>query len=144
MAVEIRVNEADLKRLAKAFEGGISKALNKILDGAGQLLAETMREKAPKRTGFLRESIRVHRGSDFVMVEPTAEYAPYVEYGTRPHLIVPVHARALRFEVEGRTVFARLVHHPGFPGRFFVRSTLEECLPKIHTIASQLLLKELS
>lgn len=33
--------------------------------------------------------------------------------GARPHVIRPVKARALRFVVDGRVVFARVVHHPG-------------------------------
>jgi len=37
----------------------------------------------------------------------------YLEQGTRPHIIRPVRAKALRFEVNGEVVFARLVHHPG-------------------------------
>lgn len=37
----------------------------------------------------------------------------FLEEGTRPHIIRPVRAKALRFEVDGEVVFARLVHHPG-------------------------------
>jgi hypothetical protein len=65
-----------------------------------------------------------------------ASYARFVEYGTRPHEIWPkeghgligplrpsqsrraitdigTHRVALRFVIGGRTVFARMVHHPG-------------------------------
>lgn len=37
----------------------------------------------------------------------------YVREGARPHIIRPRGARALRFEVDGRVVFANVVHHPG-------------------------------
>ena len=36
-----------------------------------------------------------------------------LEYGTRPHEITPKKAKALRFVVDGRTVYAKSVEHPG-------------------------------
>lgn len=51
----------------------------------GADLNKVMVEKAPVKTGFLRRSIKLSKGDDgmSVTVEPTAEYAPYLEYGTR-------------------------------------------------------------
>ena len=51
----------------------------------GADLNKVMVEKAPVKTGFLRRSIKLSKGNDgmSVTVEPTAEYAPYLEYGTR-------------------------------------------------------------
>lgn len=42
--------------------------------------------------------------------------APYVEYleeGTGPHDIFPTTRKFLKFQVNGQTVFAKKVHHPG-------------------------------
>lgn len=70
-------------------------------------------EEAPRRTGKLAQSItKTVRGYEAI-VEATAPYAVYVERGTRPHVIRPVRAKALRFEVDGETVYAKIVHHPG-------------------------------
>ena len=102
-----------------------------FLDRLAGRLAEEMRERAPVRTGRLRDSIRVARIGRFRLVGPTVPYAPYVEFGTRPHVIRPRRARALRFEVEGRTVFAMYVRHPGFRGRFFVRRSVEAVMREI-------------
>lgn len=41
------------------------------------------------------------------------DVARYLEFGTRPHVIRPRNAKALKFNVGGRTVFARSVNHPG-------------------------------
>ena len=51
----------------------------------GADLNTIMVEKAPVKTGFLRRSIKISKGDNgmSVTVEPTAEYAPYLEYGTR-------------------------------------------------------------
>ena len=36
-----------------------------------------------------------------------------LEVGTNPHIIRPVNAKRLRFEVNGKEVFAKEVNHPG-------------------------------
>ena len=88
-----------------------------------------MQQEAPVRTGRLRRSIQstLKRGKDFVeaFIGPTVSYAVFVERGTKPHIIRPVYARYLRFEVAGRIVFAREVHHPGTRPNPFVRRTAE-------------------
>ena len=42
-----------------------------------------------------------------------APYVTYLEEGTGPHDIFPVTRKMLKFKVNGKTVFARSVHHPG-------------------------------
>ena len=45
------------------------------------------------------------------------DYAPHVEWDTRPHVIRPVRAKALRFVArDGTVVFAQKVNHPGTKG----------------------------
>jgi hypothetical protein len=44
-------------------------------------------------------------------------YAPYVEYGTRPHAIVASPGKVLHFWSGGVSVFAGRVLHPGFFGK---------------------------
>lgn len=86
---------------------------------------------APVRTGRLRSSIRAEpprifslRGS--VTVGSDLEYAAFVNDGTKAHIIRPKRAKVLRFQVGGRTVFARLVHHPGTKPRPFLDRALRE------------------
>lgn len=56
-------------------------------------------------------------------IHAKADYALFVHEPTRPHLIRPKNpGGVLRFQVGGRTVFARLVHHPGTKGRPFLRN----------------------
>lgn len=70
------------------------------------------------RTGALRNSIEsspaVANGSGAAGdLRVTAEHATYVSEGTRPHVIEPRRARALRWEEAGQVRFARRVQHPG-------------------------------
>lgn len=86
---------------------------------------------APVDTGRLRASIRLERRSVLGLrqrwtIGSDVEYAPMVNDGTRPHLIRPRRAQALRFKVDGRTVFARVVRHPGTRARPFLDRALRE------------------
>jgi hypothetical protein len=47
------------------------------------------------------------------VLDSTSEASVFLNDGTRPHEIVPRNAKALRFEVGGRVVFAAHAHHPG-------------------------------
>lgn len=74
---------------------------------------------APVRSGALKASIHpdaVRRSGPWAIESGISADAPYsapVHQGARPHVIRPRHARALRFEIEGRVVFAQRVNHPG-------------------------------
>ena len=61
-------------------------------------------------------------------------YGAIHEFGgtTRPHIIVPRHAKALRFVTHGEVVFSTIVHHPGsvIPKRPYLRPSLDEELPQ--------------
>jgi len=67
------------------------------------------------RTGQLEQSINWSPLSEgAVQVYANAEYAGYVETGTRPHVIAPKAGRkALKFAGGGGFIFRRAVNHPG-------------------------------
>jgi len=78
-----------------------------------EVVAERMRSEAPKRSGALAESVASEVGVGWFRVYPTAPYAPFIELGTKPHIIAAERAKALRFWVDGEVVYAKTVHHPG-------------------------------
>lgn len=88
---------------------------------------------APVDTGRLRSSGKIEY-SGFFTFRPKAtvrfdvEYAEFVNDGTRPHVIRPRTAKALRFTVGGRVVYARVVRHPGTRGTRFLDRALREVL----------------
>ncbi|MEM2177034.1 MAG: HK97 gp10 family phage protein [Archaeoglobaceae archaeon] len=124
--------------LVKIFQAGINlkefskeleeKVLQRFVDALADYAMQAMKEAAPKRTGRLVQSIQKHVGRLSAQVGTDVEYAIYVEFGTRPHEIRPVHARALRFEVDGRIVFAARVWHPGTIPHPFVHVAADETL----------------
>lgn len=123
--VEVKVSER-LRMLPKEVSERLIIFLREIADYAYR----RMLELTPVKTGGLRNSIRkdVDESRLQAQIGAAARHAPYVEFGTRPHSIEPVRARALRFTVGGEIVFARLVRHPGTKPQLFVRRAAEETI----------------
>jgi len=66
------------------------------------------------RTGQMSSSVRYTPAEYGGKVTATAKHASYLDKGTKPHKIVPVKAKALRFvSRSGGIVFAKSVNHPG-------------------------------
>lgn len=79
------------------------------------------------RTGQLEQSINWRPTERGALVFAGAEHAPYMEYGTRAHVIRPKPGRkALRwFPAGGGVAFGRKVNHPGTPALPFFFADLE-------------------
>ena len=100
-----------------------------------RIQANARRRVAPhSRTGRLEQSIgfdvRVIGGQARLENFATAPHAKYFHDGTRAHAIRPINARALKFSVGGRTVFARHVWHPGTRGIPFLAEAVAEELAR--------------
>lgn len=120
----IRLDRAELNRT-------ITNATRTELREAGRQVVNRAKVLAPVRTGRLRSSIRAEpprilslRGS--LTVGSDLEYAAFVNDGTRPHEIRPRTKQVLKFTVGGRTVYAKVVHHPGTRARPFLDQALRE------------------
>jgi len=80
--------------------------------------------EAPVDEGLLRGSIHSDFSTDerSAVVGTNVYYAPYVNFGTAAHIIVPSNKKALKFKVNGKDVFSKRVFHPGTqPNPFFER-----------------------
>jgi len=101
------------------------------------------RSYTPVRSGRLAQSLRIEsHGSlehHIIIGGNRAPYAPYVEYGTRPHTILPRRAHALRFEVKGEIIYRRRVHHPGSRPQLIMRRAAEQVLRDLDELAERLL-----
>jgi len=112
MKVEVRLkklpqilkNEKVERAVKVAIKEGAVKYKEMVLDYIDE-------GKAFKnRTGVLRESIIAVDNR----VIAKAPYAPFVEFGTKPHVIRPKKKKALAFETEnGKEVVVKKVNHPG-------------------------------
>jgi len=114
---------------------GGPEALEHFLTDAEDLVWRELSIRVPVKTGTLLASMYTTRTPSGFTVTFSAPYAPFVEAGTQPHFIYPRSAKALKFEVAGKTVFAAYVFHPGFSGRWFIRETKEAIIEPLTQLA---------
>ena len=112
-----------------------------IIEEAASFAFDRMYSNAPWRSGYLAQSIQKQVGEGEASIKPLASYAVFVELGTAPHIIRPVNASCLAFQVGmlGGLVFTRLVHHPGTKPNPFVAKTAMETRDEIGNIAKRVL-----
>lgn len=120
----IRLDRAQLNRQIR----GASRS---ELDAAARQVVNRAKVLAPVDTGRLRASIRIESRRTLTLrsiytIGSDVEYAGFVNDGTRPHIIRPKTAQALRFRIGGRIVYAKLVHHPGTRPRPFLDDALKQ------------------
>lgn len=124
MVPRVRLDRAALSRTIRgASRNELDESARRVLNRAKVL--------APVDTGRLRASIRIESRRTFTLrtvytIGSDVFYAPYVNDGTRPHLIRPKTKQALKFTIGGRTVFAKVVHHPGTRANPFLDRALRE------------------
>lgn len=93
----------------------------------GETAAEIARPKVPKRTGRLRESIRLKNATQR-KAKVVAHYTAYfVDAGPKRHVIA-AKGKGLIFTAGGRTIFTKKVNHPGYRGRPFRAAAAHEAL----------------
>lgn len=109
---------------AKAARREVKRTLVNIEAGA--------KVRAPVDTGRLHGSIAHETERDGLsgVAGTNVEYAPDVEFGTRPHEIRPKTKKALAFVVDGKKVVRKVVHHPGTRAQPFLFPAFEEERPK--------------
>lgn len=117
---QVRIDRTRLERLLRLPGGLVYRNMERRVRRA----EETARRLAP---GSMPRGIssRIERdGREIAGYITSAHPATiFVVSGTRPHVIRPVRAQALRFTVGGRVVYAKIVHHPGTrPNDFLTRA----------------------
>ncbi len=116
---------AGLRALLANIENGAQAALQDAAHATEQAARNT--QSFDDKTGQLRASIHtgpIRFGSTFV--EAGAEHAGWIEDGTKGPYEIRAKGRALRFEMNGTTVFRKSVMHPGIKARHFMRDAAIE------------------
>lgn len=121
----LKVDRSAMRRLLDAAPGS---AFGNDLDRRAARVASRARQLVGVDTGLLRSTIRIERGAGYrdIVAGRTGQtrYTGWHHDGTTAHVIRPRRAKALRFVVGGRVVFAAKVQHPGSRGTKFLTRAL--------------------
>ena len=133
--VEVSTRGLSFDEVASKFGSRLKQALIERLTDIAWARAVS---GAPRRTGYLASRIVKNIGEGRASIEALADCAIYVEKGTRPHLIFPVRASCLAFEVAGEMVFTRLVRHPGTRPNPFMQRAVDETRGRVEEVFAEL------
>jgi G3E family GTPase len=117
--IDLRKLAADHKRGSALHHAGFNEALAIAGQHAKEHVRNTSKFRRRKPASLKDDTrsrvVKFGRHTRVLKLEWSKPYAPYIEYGTRPHRIVARSRGRLRFfsKKSGRIVFARAVNHPG-------------------------------
>lgn len=103
-----------------------------------------IQENCPVDNGHLRSSIEVETTKSGWIIGTNLDYAEFVEYDTKPHIIEPKNKEALRFNINRRMgpkgshfIFAKRVHHPGTRGHHMFLKGMQHFEENIERVLSK-------
>jgi hypothetical protein len=120
VSVEVRLDQGRLSRFLR-LRGGI---VERRLARKTARVADIARNEAPGRMGQFVDW-HIEEGPSGLQGVITCDHPAtrFVLDGTRPHIIRPRRAKALRFDAGGQVVFAAYARHPGTrPNNFLARA----------------------
>lgn len=113
--MQIRIKGLDkVAKELKSFEFVGPRIEQRFLTLIGELTVDALRMNVPVDTGRLRDSFSYKVGKGRVDIFTTeGDLLNWIDKGTPAHIIEPVNTNVLRFEINGREIFAKRVNHPG-------------------------------
>lgn len=139
MAIDIQVNGinellSDLKDLPENME-------NKVILGMSQIAYNSAQRGASRhsKSGALLQSLfnkKITGGRAVGHDTGRAPQALWVNFGARPHKIVPSKKKALRWAGPGGFIFAKIVNHPGYIGDPYIIKAKDDAVSQLQSIAA--------
>lgn len=148
--IEIRAEGLD--RIRAEFARLVPEARDRVLRGLADVAFAAAQDQVDThtKTGALARSLRLRSDGEGGWIvghdRQMAPYAPFVHWGTRPHVIRPRDKKALRWPSGrgGQTgfVFARFVRHPGYEGDAWLVKAADEAVRQFDAIVRRVRLPE--
>ena len=102
--------------------------VGRFLAGRARLIVVGAKSQVGKKTGRLRQSIHSRQSrtayGQMVWIGSEVQYALAHHEGTKPHIIKPNKAKALRFTAGTRVIYSRAVKHPGTRANRYLKDQL--------------------
>jgi len=111
---------------------------NAVVAAQAILAKFTTAATVPVKSGYLVQNWGFDIGNLQARWYPKASYAPYVEFGTAPHIIRAVNAKVLANAKTGQ-FFGPVVHHPGTKANPFLERIILASQPDINVLFGQAL-----
>lgn len=122
-------DEAAIRAVFRSLNSPIGRDLQARADRVEALARQLVGVKSGRLRGSHRQRGGANQYGVYIHViagiPGVTNYLGWHHFGTAPHIIRPRRARALRFEVGGRIVFAQKVRHPGSRGTYFLTRALD-------------------
>lgn len=121
----------------------VNDRLQRGVKNAGKTILRIEKKEAPVgKSGLLRKNIEYKYSPISAMIFPRQGYAVFVEegtglYGPRHSYIVPKNAKALKFKINGKVIYAKRTK--GMKANPFVKRTAEKSAPIINKIFDDML-----
>lgn len=122
---DISILEHKLSGLAESFLKTTAKSYYKFIhDDIDSGKAFT------PRTGNLQQSIQIRVEKDKAVISTNQDYAAFVEFGTKQHMIKAKNRKALSIPTDDGFIFVKSVIHPGSKPYPFMFLNFEERLKR--------------
>lgn len=143
----IEVNIQGIEAIRASFARLVPETQTKVLKGLAQVAFDAAQRQVDThtQTGALARSLRLRSDGDGGWIighdQQSAPYAPFVHWGSRPHVIRPREKKALRWPSGqgGQTgfVFAKWVRHPGYAGDAYLVKAADEAVRQFDAIVNR-------
>lgn len=140
----IELNIEGIEDLRNTFARLVPETQAKVLKGLAQVSFDTAQSQVDThtKTGALFDSLRLRSDGEGGWIighdQRRAPYAPFVHWGSPPHIIRPREKKALRWPSGqgGKTgfAFAKWVHHPGYKGDPWLITAADEAVRQFDAI----------
>ena len=139
MQIELELDTSPIGKLGSMPREAIPKALSY----AAQDMTRFLQRNSPVDHGVLKQWFIESLDDEEAHIKSPAEYALFVDQGTRAHWIEPVNKKALHWEGTGTFYAGGLYHSHGYggfskghivggiQGRHFVEKSFNELQPRV-------------
>jgi hypothetical protein len=125
----------EIEKVTKALKRAQAEApeqARQVMRAVAEGMESEIKDRAPKRTGEMARSIEVEWTGPLTLRVKGSDVAAYVEFGTKPHDIVPKTKPYLVFRTkQGNWVKTKKVRHPGTKPSPFIQPVVHDVMKSL-------------